>query len=72
MRHLGIEMIVADSPEARGRCERRFPTLPGRVPRGLAARGITAMPGLLNRVSDCATLANPPATLPLEPIPTMH
>ncbi len=38
---LGIEMIPAYSPEARGRSERAFGTHQGRLPRELAAEGIT-------------------------------
>lgn len=40
---LGIEMIPAYSPEARGRSERAFGTHQGRLPRELAAEGITDM-----------------------------
>jgi len=43
MKHLGIEMIPAYSPEARGRCERMFATHQERLPRELAAAGITTM-----------------------------
>ncbi|MDQ6965525.1 MAG: ISNCY family transposase, partial [Mariprofundaceae bacterium] len=43
MRHLGIEMIAAYSPEARGRCERMFSTHQERIPRELAAAGMTDM-----------------------------
>lgn len=43
MKHLGIEMIAAYSPEARGRCERMFSTHQGRLPKELAAAGITNM-----------------------------
>jgi len=43
MRHLGIEMIPAYSPEARGRSERAFGTHQGRLPRELAFCGITTM-----------------------------
>ena len=43
MRHLGIEMIPAYSPEARGRCERMFSTHQERLPKELAAAGITDM-----------------------------
>ena len=43
MRHLGIEMIPAYSPEARGRSERTFGTHQGRLPQELAAHGITTM-----------------------------
>jgi len=43
MRHLGIEMIAAYSPEARGRCERMFSTHQERIPKELTAAGITDM-----------------------------
>lgn len=43
MRQLGIEMIAAYSPEARGRSERAFGTHQGRLPQELAAAGITTM-----------------------------
>ena len=41
MRQLGVEMIPAYSPEARGRSERAFGTHQGRLPQELAAAGIT-------------------------------
>lgn len=41
MRQLGIEMIAAYSPEARGRSERMFGTLQGRLPLELKSAGIT-------------------------------
>ena len=41
MRHLGIEMIPAYSPEARGRCERAFKTHQDRLPKELAYHEIT-------------------------------
>lgn len=41
MQQLGIEMIPAYSPEARGRSERMFGTLQGRLPKELALAGIT-------------------------------
>lgn len=41
MKRLGIEMIPAYSPEARGRCERAFATHQGRLPNELALHGIT-------------------------------
>ena len=44
MRQLGVEMIPAYSPEARGRCERMFSTHQERLPKELAARGIDTMP----------------------------
>lgn len=40
---LGIEMIAAYSPEARGRSERAFGTHQGRLPQELALAGITSM-----------------------------
>ncbi len=43
VRQLGIEMIAAYSPEARGRSERAFGTHQGRLPKELAAHGITEM-----------------------------
>ena len=43
MRHLGIDMIPAYSPEARGRSERAFGTHQGRLPKELAYHGITDM-----------------------------
>ena len=41
MKELGIDMIPAYSPEARGRSERMFQTLQGRLPNELALTGIT-------------------------------
>ena len=43
MQQLGIEMIPAYSPEARGRSERAFGTHQGCLPQELAAAGITDM-----------------------------
>lgn len=43
MRSLGIDMIPAYSPEARGRSERAFRTHQDRLPKELAAAGITDM-----------------------------
>ncbi|MEX2517371.1 MAG: ISNCY family transposase [Gammaproteobacteria bacterium] len=43
MQQLGIEMIAAYSPEARGRSERMFGTFQGRLPQELALAGITEM-----------------------------
>jgi transposase len=40
---LGIELIAAYSPEARGRSERMFGTLQGRLPRELRLAGIATM-----------------------------
>lgn len=45
MRQLGIEMIPAYSPEARGRSERAFGTHQGRLVKELAVAGITDMNG---------------------------
>jgi len=43
MSQLGIEMIAAYSPEARGRSERAFRTHQERLPKELALHGITTM-----------------------------
>ena len=43
MKRLGVEMIAAYSPEARGRSERAFGTHQGRLPNELALHGITDM-----------------------------
>lgn len=43
MKNLGIHMIPAYSPEARGRCERMFRTHQERLPKELALAGITDM-----------------------------
>jgi transposase len=43
--HLGIDLIPASAPEARGRSERMFGTLQGRLPQELRAAGITGMDG---------------------------
>lgn len=43
MKQLGIDMIAAYSPEARGRSERAFGTHQGRLPQELALAGITNM-----------------------------
>lgn len=45
MKQLGIDMIAAYSPEARGRSERAFGTHQGRLPQELALAGITDMAG---------------------------
>ncbi len=44
LEQLGIEMIPANSPQARGRCERFFGTWQGRLPQELRLRGITSLP----------------------------
>ncbi len=41
--HLGIEHIAAYSPEARGRSERMFATLQGRLPKDFRLAGITTI-----------------------------
>ena len=43
LNQLGIEMIPAYSPEARGRSERMFGTLQNRLPQELRLKGITTM-----------------------------
>jgi transposase len=43
MQQLGIDMIAAYSPQARGRSERMFGTLQQRLPKELASEGITTM-----------------------------
>jgi len=43
LKHLGIQMIAAYSPEARGRSERAFLTHQDRLPKELALHGITDM-----------------------------
>lgn len=43
LRQLGIELIPAYSPEARGRSERMFGTLQGRLPQALRLAGVTDM-----------------------------
>lgn len=43
LKQLGIDMIAAYSPEARGRSERAFATHQGRLPKELALAGITTM-----------------------------
>jgi hypothetical protein len=43
MQQLGIEMIAAYSPQARGRSERAFPTHQDRLVRELASVGVTDM-----------------------------
>lgn len=43
LQELGVKMIAAYSPEARGRSERNFGTWQGRLPQELRVRGITAI-----------------------------
>ena len=52
MKQLGIEMIPAYSPEARGRSERNFSTHQERLPRELALQGITTMDAANRYLSD--------------------
>jgi hypothetical protein len=42
LRALGIHQILALSPQARGRSERAFGTIQGRLPQELRVNGITA------------------------------
>jgi hypothetical protein len=48
MKELGVQMIAAYSPQARGRSERSFGTWQGRLPQELRLAGIT-MPEAANR-----------------------
>lgn len=43
LRQLGIQLILAWSPQARGRSERMFETLQGRVPQELRLKGISTI-----------------------------
>jgi len=43
LQQLGIELILAYSPQARGRCERLFGTWQGRLPQELRLHGITTV-----------------------------
>jgi transposase len=43
LKQLGIELILAYSPQARGRCERIFGTWQGRLPQELRLRGIATV-----------------------------
>jgi transposase len=45
MKELGVQMIAAYSPQARGRSERSFGTWQGRLPQELRLAGITTMEG---------------------------
>src|SRR6266545_1930885 len=45
MKELGIQMIAAYSPQARGRSERNFGTWQGRLPQELRLAGITSVEG---------------------------
>ena len=67
MKHLGIHIIVAYSPEARGRSELAFATQQGRLPKELALAGITEMTAAnvylqaVYRPEFNAEFANPPS-----------
>ena len=43
LEQLGIELIHANSPQARGRCERSYGTLQGRLPQELRAAGVRSV-----------------------------
>jgi transposase len=43
LEQMGIELIPANSPQARGRCERQFGTWQGRLPQELRLRGIRSV-----------------------------
>jgi hypothetical protein len=43
LEQLGIELIPAGSPQARGRCERSYRTFQGRLPQELRVRGISTV-----------------------------
>ena len=45
MKELGVQMIAAYSPQARGRSERSFGTWQGRLPQELRLAGITTRGG---------------------------
>src|SRR5271166_3650210 len=45
LKELGVQMIPAYSPQARGRSERSFGTWQGRLPQELRLAGITTLPG---------------------------
>src|SRR4029079_1153705 len=45
MKELGVQMIAAYSPQARGRAERSFGTWQGRLPQELRLAGITTAEG---------------------------
>ena len=53
LRQLGIEMIPAYSPEARGRSERAFATHQGRLPQELAFAGITDLASANRYLTEC-------------------
>lgn len=43
LEQLGIELIPAGSPQARGRCERSYGTLQGRLPQEMRAAGVASI-----------------------------
>lgn len=43
LEQLGIELIAAGSPQARGRCERSYGTLQGRLPQEMRAAGVASI-----------------------------
>ena len=45
MKELGVQMIAAYSPQARGRSERSFGTWQGRLPQELRLAGISTLEG---------------------------
>ncbi len=45
MKELGVQMIAAYSPQARGRSERSFGTWQGRLPQELRLAGMTTVEG---------------------------
>jgi transposase len=57
LKALGIRQILAYSPQARGRSERTFQTLQGRLPQELRAAGITTYTAA-NEYLDCVFLAD--------------
>lgn len=75
LRQLGIEHIPAYSPEARGRSERMFSTLQGRLPKELALAGIADIQAANHFIAQTylpahnARFARPPRsrTAPLSP-----
>jgi transposase len=52
MKELGVQMIPAYSPQARGRSERNFSTWQGRLPQELRLRGIRTLEGANNFLND--------------------
>ena len=60
---MGIEIIPANSPQARGRCERSYGTLQGRLPQEMRQAGVHTMeqanaflPGFLERHNEKFTV----------------